>query len=236
MFGSKRRQLETTIHSDGLGTSDPLPALQIVQRTFTHPHQLGECYVAFAEVMHRELWRVEDGNGNIFPTFSAYAIHPRPRGLGVRQRADADLLRHLCMYVGEIEPWIEVMEIISRPCGHPPKATLTDSMSFKPFYSVSPSPTAVDRICRRLKHEAPDEFKAVCAGALTPHQAAKKLNWIKSKRASSRLYIAETMTLRASFLRELSAAARLNIVRQIWDVLSQDQRQEFLKDLEPSTA
>jgi hypothetical protein len=73
---------------------------------------------------------------------------------------------------GHVPCYVELLNKIRRPNGAPRK-TLTLNEGFCPFYSISRSQTAIDRLLLALSSgNYPDAYADVCAGRRTTREAA----------------------------------------------------------------
>jgi hypothetical protein len=109
-----------------------------------------------------------------FETFGDFAVALPPTGLGVRSTPPLKLLRYALLAGRHYTAWIAVLERTARGPG-------------RPFYRVSTSTTACDRLLQTLKRDHPEHFARVCKGT-SPRSAAISAGLIESVTETERVH------------------------------------------------
>jgi hypothetical protein len=102
------------------------------------------------ELVREEGWRqLRSSHGTEYADFAQMATDERPCGLGVRDRKDASSLKQALLMHDHVPAWAEVVDRIATGRGRPRK-NLAAGESFRRFYRLHRSKTALDRIVLRL--------------------------------------------------------------------------------------
>ena len=92
---------------------------------------------ALAKILVDRLWeRQADNDAQVFTSFAAFAMAPRPAGLGIRSSPPLKLLRRALLDSGYFPEWIELLKLAMRTPGRPRKSQANDEASNR-FYTVS---------------------------------------------------------------------------------------------------
>ena len=149
-------------------------------RMLAQARSIGE----WAETLHifvrEEQWRgLESSHGTKFADFGECACDASTHGLGARDEKSAKLLKAALLMDGHVNPWIQLLKRIKRPPGRPPN-TPAQGEDFIPFYSVSESRAARDRILLDLDERGrTDLLEGISSGRLTAKQAGFEAGILK---------------------------------------------------------
>src|SRR5436190_3738450 len=120
-----------------------------LQRALTHG-AVGAWINQLHYFVSLERWRyLRSSRGTPYEDFGEYVCDDARYGLGLRDEKAARLLKTALFMHGHVLAWLGVLRRIVRPKGRPPK-TPTPGELFVPFYKLSASASATDRIILAL--------------------------------------------------------------------------------------
>ena len=112
--------------------------------------KIGEWADQLHTFVANEDWRhLKSSRGTQYTDFSEYVCDDARYGLGLRDEKSAKLLKAALLMQGHVAEWLEILKRIARPKGRP-RSTPAQGELFVPFYGVSESLAAVDRILLAL--------------------------------------------------------------------------------------
>jgi hypothetical protein len=157
-----------------------------------------------------------------YASFAELACDRRPHGLGVNDQASYRLvrfgLRELKLYCS----LAELNALLARTPGRPPTNNANDDGSW--FLTIPTAKNSLDRILITLKRAHPAEYAEVCAGTLTPRQAAIRAGIVSAG-------------ARTNGVCDLAAAAHLSergkfkVAKSFWNVMSLNEQCTFISRL-----
>jgi hypothetical protein len=213
-------------------SDSPDTVISVVQDLIAGAGGIAQGQEAFNAMMDRQLWRRR--KKTIFDTFPAFAVAPKPAGLGVNDQSGAELLLHFFWKGGYLREAAGFLDHVAREPGHPPKTLANGEVSHR-FLKVSTGSNARHRILLRLVREHPPQYEKVCNRELSLAQAATQLGWVQPlARNIPDFYSRKSMKLKASFIRSLQPVALRSLLDQIWGALGDEERREFLQFHAPS--
>jgi hypothetical protein len=139
--------------------------------------------VAVEKILEAQLWqRQASKDGQVFTSFAAFAMAPRPAGLGIQSTLALKLLRRALLEGGYFAEWTQLLKLAMRTPGRPRTSQANDE-GFNRFYTLSTSRTATDQILLGLEKQFPEEYACVCKGECTPYAAAVNAGLVPKRTA-----------------------------------------------------
>ena len=155
----------------------------------------------------------KSSTGTPFSSFAGFAVAKSPHGLGVNDLPSFRLLAFALRDLEHYGPLVEVAEACARERGRPSN-NVAAGENYQ-FLKIPTSYNSLLRILVTLKRRHPDIFTRVCAGELTPREAARLAEFLPTDNRASGV-------VNISAAAHLGARAQQNLVVKVWDALTLD--------------
>jgi hypothetical protein len=169
------------------------------------------------QICHEALWARRDVRQPEFGSLPEFVFAPAPRGLGLRSEKALHKLREALLATGHIREWAEILDYLARPRGAP-KKNVADGEHSRPAIKLSRSTGSRDRGLRRLKHQRPEIYEAVCRGNISIHEGSVRAGFVKKSARVNLSYGCCDLTV----IGTLKARARADLLCKIFDAAGLD--------------